>query len=117
MMSIKNSCRGLILALSCAVLAASAQNENGTLKTDWIELVKGYKGDTVGAEVREVEQEKGVRKVTLAIPKTAIESPDEIEEVVVVGRKPEEPEPLLNIRMEWLDDYDNDNYGLITPEL
>ena len=24
-----------------------------------------------------------------------------------------EPEPLLNIRLEWLDYYDDENYGLI----
>jgi hypothetical protein len=38
--------------------------------------------------------------------------PDTIEEVVVVGRRPEKPEPL-DISYEWLDDYDNDNYGLV----
>ena len=92
-----------------------AQDESEVIKTDWMELVKGYKGETVGAEVRSVEEGdvEGTRKITLAIPKTAIEDPDDIEEVVVVGRKPEEPEPLFNIRTEWLDDYDNDNYGLI----
>jgi hypothetical protein len=92
-----------------------SQSDDEALKSDWIELVKGYKGDTMGAEIREIEEEgaDGTRKITLAIPKTAIKHPDEIEEVVVVGRKPEEPEPLFNLRLEWLDDYDNDNYGLV----
>ena len=35
-----------------------------------------------------------------------------LEEVVVVGRRPAKPEPL-DITYEWLDDYENDNYGLV----
>ncbi len=103
------------LALLLFPLVAPAQDDEGTLKTDWIELVKGYKGKTVGAEVREIEEDEaeGTRTITLAIPKKSIKHPDEIEEVVVVGRKPEEPEPLFNLGLEWLDDYDNDNYGLV----
>ncbi len=114
-MPMKQRYRTLLLALSLLPLVSAAQDDSGTLKTDWIELVKGYKGQTVGAEVREIEpgDVEGTRKVTLAIPKKAIDSPAEIEEVVVIGRKPEEPEPLFNLRLEWLDDYDNDNYGLI----
>jgi hypothetical protein len=100
------------LALSAAL---SAQEGDDVIKTDWIELVKGYKGGTVGAEVRQIEEGdvEGMRKITLTIPKTAVGHPDDIEEVIVIGRKPEEPEPLFNIKLEWLDDYDNDNYGLI----
>ena len=69
----------------------------------------------MGAEVRRIEEDvaEGSRSITVAIPKSAIEHPGVIEEVVVVGKKPEEPEPLLNARFEWLDDYDKDNYGLI----
>jgi hypothetical protein len=108
----------LIVAVSCLALvsvAAIAQDDSEVMKTDWIELVKGYKGSSIGAEVRSVEEgdTEGTRKITLAIPKDAIDHPDEIEEVVVVGRKPDEPEPLLNIRLEWLDYYDDENYGLI----
>ena len=110
--------KNLIGAVSCLVLvsvAATAQDDSEVMRTDWIELVKGYKGGVVGAEVRSVEEgdTEGTRKITLAIPKDAIDHPDEIEEVVVVGRKPDEPEPLLNIRLEWLDYYDDENYGLI----
>jgi hypothetical protein len=41
--------------------------------------------------------------------------PDTIEEVIVVGRHPDKPEPPepLDITYEWLDDYENDNYGLV----
>ncbi len=113
-MPIRHYGRTALLWLSLLPLAAAAQDDP-ILKTDWIELVKGHKGTTVGTEVREIEESDadGTRKITLAIPKTAIDSPGEIEEVVVIGRKPEEPEPLLDLRLEWLDDYDNDNYGLI----
>ena len=84
------------------------------LQSDWLELVKGYRGKTVGAELVEIEDgdTAGMQKVTLAIPKTAISDPDVIEEVVVVGKMPEQREPL-DISYEWLDDYDSDNYGLV----
>ena len=66
------------------------------------------------AEFFEIEEgeDSGTQKITLSIPKSAISDPDMIEEVVVIGRKPEEPEPL-DISYEWLDDYDNDSYGLV----
>jgi hypothetical protein len=105
----------LAFALLLQAVPALTQNENETLKTDWLEQTEGYKGESMGAELREIEEDNtgGGRLITLAIPKTAITHPDAIEEIVVVGRKPEEPEPLLNIRTEWLDDYDRDNYGLL----
>ncbi len=103
---------GMALLFTGPVLSQSGDE---AMKTDWIELVKGYKGATTGAEVREIEENAadGTRTITLAIPKTSMRHPDEIEEVVVVARKPEEPEPLFNLRLQWLDDYDNDNYGLV----
>ena len=105
---------GLASALLLAPLLAGAQTSSETLETDWLELVKGYRGDTMGAELVEIEDgdTEDVQEITLAIPKEAISHPDAIEEVVVVGRKPEKPEPL-DISYEWLDDYDNDNYGLV----
>lgn len=105
-------------SLACAALllplASLAQTEPEALQTDWLELVKGYRGDKVGAEVVEIEDgaTADTQKVTLAIPKKALWDPEDMEEVVVVGRKPEDPEPL-DITYEWVDDYDNDNYGLV----
>ena len=94
--------------------AVLAQTDNQPLQSDWLELVKGYRGDAYGAQVRKIEdgEDKDTHKITLAIPKSAISDPDVIEEVVVYGRKPEEPEPL-DITYEWLDDYDKDSYGLV----
>lgn len=106
----KNILAGAVCLSALAVVA----QEGTSLESDWLELVKGHKGEAMGVELREIEgaDDQGVQKITLAIPKTSIEHPDSIEEVVVVGRKPDDPEPL-NIKYEWLDDYDEDNYGLV----
>lgn len=110
----------LAAALLAALLGAGGlqsmaeEDPPEPLETDWLELVKGYRGGAVGAELREIEEQQdgGARKVVIAIPRTAIEHPDAIEEVVVVGKKPEKREPL-DISYEWLDNYDEDNYGLV----
>ncbi len=101
---------GLLLALPLR-----AQNDMDILRTDWIEQTRGYQETAVGAQVRAIDPSGSgdSHTITLAIPKSAISDPEYIEEVVVVGKKPEEPEPLLNTRYQWLDDYDNDNYGLV----
>ncbi len=68
-----------------ATIAARA--EDGTVQTGWMELVKGSRDSTVGAEVVEVEagDTAGTQKITLAIPKKSIANPGDIEEVVVIG--------------------------------
>ena len=95
-------------------LFALAQDNGHPLQSDWMELVKGHRDPETGVEVKEVEHSPAAdtRTVTLAIPKSYMADPNEIEEVVVIGRRPEKPEPL-DITYEWLDDYDNDNYGLV----
>ena len=100
----------LLLLWPLAMLAQAEDVE--PVQSDWLELVKGYKGETLGTEMREIEDDGENRTVTLAIPKESISHPDSIEEVVVVGRKPQELEPL-EIEYKWLDDYDDDNYGLV----
>ena len=105
---------GLLGLLLLTPLAALAQEDKQPLQSDWMQLVKGYRDQGSGVEMREVEygSEAGSRTITLAIPKTYRISADDIEEVVVVGRRPPKPEPL-DITYEWLDDYDDDNYGLV----
>jgi hypothetical protein len=107
-------CQSLLLGLLCVPLLALAQDEPQPLQSDWLELVKGYRDQSSGVEMRDVEygSEAGVRTVTLAIPKSAMNDPDTIEEVVVVGRRPAKAVPL-DITYEWVQDYDKDNYGLI----
>jgi len=100
-----------------ALLAPLAGAEPVTHKTDWMELVKGHRGEEIGAEMREIEEpdDFGTRRVTLAIPKTAIDPPSEMEEVRVVGRRPDklDLEFPLEFSYEWVDDYENDYYGLV----
>ena len=86
MKQIRNTVGG-VLALACALLAGPLQGEEETetIQSDWLELVKGYKGSSLGAEMVEVEEngEDDSREITVAIPKSAMRHPDEIEEVVV----------------------------------
>jgi hypothetical protein len=105
------------LMLLLLVLTTSVRAEEGAVETGWLDLVKGSRDSTVGAEVVEIKQgdSDGTQTITLAIPKKSIAKPDEIEEVVVMGQRPEKPdkpEPL-DMTFEWASDYDNDNYGLV----
>ena len=103
---------------ACALLlllAIVARAENSAVQTGWLELIKGSQDSTVGAEVVEIGEgdAAGTQKITLAIPKKSIANPEEIEEVVVIGQrpdKPEKPEPL-EMTYEWVGDYDSDNYA------
>ncbi len=110
--------RALLLPLIACLLpaAANAQTSEAAAQSDWIELVKGYKGEGMGTEVMSVEtdHDTGSRRVYVTIPKTELPPPDDIEEIVVVGQAPQKLElPIPDIEYEWLDDYDNDNYGLL----
>ena len=108
-------CRCLFAALLLSMpLAVLAEGDAQPLESGWMKLVKGYRDKATGVEMKEVDsgETSDSRTITLSIPKSSINSPGEIEEVVVYGRRPEKPEPL-DITYEWLDDYDNDNYGLV----
>lgn len=101
-----------------ALLGASgALGQTTTQESDWMELVKGYRGENMGMELRDIQVTEGAegQTVTLAIPKSAINHPDTMEEVRVVGRRPDkmEFEFPLEFTYEWVDDYDNDYYGLV----
>lgn len=110
-----SSWRQLVVALLVFVpLVVFAEGDAQPLQSDWMQLVKGYRDKATGVEMKEVENGETAdsRTITLSIPKSSINNPADIEEVVVYGRRPEKPEPL-DITYEWLDDYDNDNYGLV----
>jgi len=86
------------------------------LQTDWIEPVQGYEEGNLKATVRarEVSPEDGSTKLIISIPKTSVSDRETIEEVIVYGKRDEDQsEPQLDIRHEWLTDYDRDNYGLV----
>ena len=113
----RNFWQSTACALLLSLVALAANSAEDTVQTGWMELIKGSRDSTVGAEVVEVEagDTADTQKITLAIPKKAIANPDDIEEVVVIGQrpeKPEKPEPL-DITFEWAADYDSDNYGLV----
>jgi len=105
--------------LSPVQTAAQAQTEadiSPGMRTGWMELVKGHVDETMGAKVREVEEdaEHGARKILVAIPKEIVADRQEIEEVRVIGRAPDRMEiELPEFETEWVDDYDNDYYGLL----
>lgn len=106
------SCLVFSLVLAFAVSAAQPLGS----KTGWIDLVKGHIDETSGADVRDVQpgEQEGTVRVTLAIPKTRLAiNPNQLEEVRVVGRRPEPIDLLPDFRYEWVANYDNDHYGLI----
>jgi hypothetical protein len=50
------------------------------------------------------------------IPKVSVDENSTMEEVRVVGKAPEKakmPELFPELETEWVDDYDNDHYGLL----
>jgi len=109
-------CRFRTIALGAAFFVAAAGAQESLRQSDWIELVRGHTDAAMGLEVVEIDEEEspGTRKVTLAVPKTIVGERDDIEEVVVVGRRPERWTPeLIDFSYEWVDDYDNDRYGLV----
>ena len=85
-------------------------------ETDWIELKEGYEGKLIGARVRQIKAIDGAntQHITISIPKNAIADTAVIEEIVVTGKAPKkEAASKLNIEYKWVDDYENDHYGLI----
>jgi len=85
------------------------------METGWIEETEGYKEEIIGAKMGTIDAVPvdGKRRVTVAIPKSAVSSTDNIQEVIVVGRQPDIPETRIKVRYEWAKDFENDYYGLI----
>ena len=109
---------GFVAAVTVLIASAGithAQGESG--QSSWLELVKGPNGDIIGAELVEIQpgDTDDTRTMMVAIPKVGLGNRDDIEEVLVIGRKPPEPEKPepIEFSYEWVDDYDNDNYGLV----
>ena len=113
--------RAMSILVGAGLLAGSPSlwAEGDVANTGWLELVKGSRGDEMGAEVREVEtdpEDPSQKKLVIAIPKVSMNKPpSEIEEVRVVGQAPEESGPLFDFKYEtqWLTNYDDDYYGLL----
>ncbi len=106
---LRNLLKTTLLTLLFSPLLQAAE-----LQSDWITPVKGQKEKALGASVEKVEKGKrGESRVTIAIPKPALGGSEEMQEVVVVGRRPDRREETLDIRHEWVSDYDRDYYGLV----
>ena len=104
----------LITPLALAALLASPGLWAEELLSDWIQPVQGAKEKNLGAEMSAVDEsgEEG-RTVTISIPKASLDNQSQIEEVIIYGQREDRSEPRLDIRHEWLSDYDRDHYGLV----
>lgn len=102
--------------LGFSMLVLSAQAQESIRQSDWMDLVVGFRDGATGAEVREVKrgEQAGERHVIIAMPKVEMDA-QMMEEVLVLGHKPEEAGgPLLeNFSFEWLDPLDDEHYGLL----
>lgn len=109
--------RSAVAALSLLVAAGAAHSDSESMQTGWLELVKGSRGNVIGAELVDIEEgdRADMQKITVTIPKSSLDDPGDIEEVLVIGQKlpeAEKPKPV-EFTYEWVEDYDNDNYGLV----
>ena len=104
----------LITPLALAALLASPGLWAEELLSDWIQPVQGAKEKNLGAEMSAIDEsgEEG-RTVTISIPKASLDNQSQIEEVIIYGQREDRSEPRLDIRHEWLSDYDRDHYGLV----
>ena len=103
-----------VLAFGLLAPLAAAQDK-AMLESDWLDLVRGHRGEKMGLEVHEsrVDPETGKRHLVIAVPKVSVGDRQAMEEVLVVGRRPERPDLLPDLEYEWVEDYDNDFYGLL----
>ena len=105
------------LLLLVASSIATAQQTN-RLESDWLPLVTGERCEKSGAEIMGVSRNPETRhhEVLVRIPKTRLGEDPTMEEVRVVAKAPEKlklANPLPELQTEWVDDYDNDHYGLL----
>lgn len=104
-------------ALPMLLQAAIVQGDSELLQTNWIEMVKGYKDVDSGVLVREVKKDTdGLMHLEIAVPKVRMNTVSEMEQVRVIGRRPEKfdfKQLLPSFEYEWVEDYDKDYYGLL----
>ena len=107
-----------LAAALLALTTLSAVSQEQVVLTDWLEVVKGERCEKTGAEIMGVSRPEGegYQNVLVRIPKSKFLDETAMEEVRVVGQAPEEmemPELFPDLETEWVDDYDNDYYGLL----
>ena len=88
-------------------------------ETGSLDLTEGFTEKKLGAKVEKisVQENTGIQKVTISVPKNQIAAP--IEEIIVIEAAPEKPEREEEQTVpqakpyEFIKDFDNDRYGLI----
>lgn len=105
----------LLLLVASSIAAAQQTNR---LESDWLPLVTGERCEKSGAEIMGVSRNPETRhhEVLVRIPKTQLGEDPAMEEVRVVAKAPEKlklANPFPELQTEWVDDYDNDHYGLL----
>ncbi len=108
----------VLIALLFVVLPLSAVAESLGMQSDWLELVKGERCETSGAQIMGVEKDNktGYSTVMVKVPKANMSDDPDMEEVKVVAKAPEKakaPQLFPELETEWVDDFDNDHYGLL----
>lgn len=101
-----------------ALAPAIAFSQTLGMESDWLELVKGHYDAKSGAQIMDIKEDPstGHHTAMIKVPKGVMLSETDMEEVKVVGRAPEKtemPDLLPEFESEWVDDYDNDHYGLL----
>ena len=108
----------VIAAVLFGIAPCLALAESLGMQSDWLELIKGERCEASGAEIMGVSQhpDTGHHSVLVKVPKANLGEDPDIEEVRVVGQAPQKtemPELFPEMETEWVDDYDNDHYGLL----
>lgn len=107
----------LAAVASLLLIVAVGARGDDLLQTNWIEMVRGFQDAETGIQVREVTQDdSGATHLQIAIPKLRMADVMDMEEVRVIGQRPQEFEfrnLLPEFEYEWVDDYDNNFYGLL----
>lgn len=117
MMKTMRTATSLAAAASLLLVVSVGARGDELLQTNWIEMVRGFQDADSGVRVREVTQDdSGATHLQIAIPKVRMADVMDMEEVRVIGQRPQEFEfrnLLPELEYEWVDDYDNNFYGLL----
>jgi hypothetical protein len=119
-MNIRSKKMGKTNVMAVLLTLVATQVLAAELQTQWIEPVEGFHEDILGVEITAVEPvaaQEGVpegTQVKIMVPKAMLGDRDDIQEIIVIGKKPEEDKkPQVTIPHKWVADYDKDNYGLV----
>ncbi len=101
---------GAVILLLCFV--SSSQAEDFSYDTDWLSPEAGFEEDKMGARIDSVTEMKGegMQRIEISLPET--EMP--IEEVVVIGKRVDAPEKIIQTkRFEYINDLESGRSGIV----